>query len=106
MHCLFSFDLRLLFFRLADLFAEHQDQLEQDLKNLLISDDDIYDNETSSPKITRLRDEMMYCLQPGIRSNITVFDLDSETDLSQAIFQIIVQCKSFDSIRGKLHRDI
>lgn len=35
----------------------------------------------------------MYCLQPSVRSNIIVFNLKSDNDLSETIFRSISQCK-------------
>ncbi len=36
----------------------------------------------------------MFCLQPAVRSNITVFNLNSDNDLLETIFRSISQCKS------------
>ena len=94
-------------FRLTDLFSKYKTQLEQDLKNLLAYHDNsnaqkystTNENQTQSDgEITRICDEVMYCLQPAVRSNITVFNLNSEKDLSYTIFQSIGQCKSNHSI--------
>jgi len=72
-----------LFFRLEDLFVNHIDQLDEDLK------------QTLSLKETNklLLSQVMYCLQPAVRSDITVFNLNSDNDLSETIFRSICQCK-------------
>jgi hypothetical protein len=40
--------------------------------------------------------QVMYCLQPAVRSDITVFNLNSDDDLSETILKSICQCKSID----------
>jgi len=51
-------------------------------------------NNNSTDEIQILCEQVMFCLQPAVRSNITVFNLNSETDLSETIFRSISQCKS------------
>ena len=36
---------------------------------------------------------MIYCLQPAVRSSITVFNLQSEDELSEVIFRTVARCK-------------
>ena len=96
-------------FRLPALFSKYEIQLRQDVEKLLADDDDNdldirkwrsgnHRHRISTDEITRICDEVMYCLQPAVRSNLTVFNLHSENDLSQAIFRIINKCKSIETI--------
>jgi hypothetical protein len=44
-------------------------------------------------KLETAQEQVMYCLQPSVRSNIIVFNLKSDNDLSETIFRSISQCK-------------
>lgn len=88
--------------RLRSLFSKYQTQLRQDLEKLLVDNADfqVKRYQTTSTKdtifkkkIERLYDEVIYCLQPAIRSEITVFNLQSDEDLSEVIFRTVAQCK-------------
>ncbi len=72
-----------MFFRLEILFVNHIHQLDEDLIQTLSL------KETNE---TLLR-QVMYCLQPAVRSDITVFNLNSDNDLSETIFRSICKCK-------------
>ncbi len=43
-------------------------------------------------------ERVMFCLQPSIRSNITVFNLKSENNLSDTILKSIAKCKRINLI--------
>jgi hypothetical protein len=76
--------------------------MKNDLINTLYRDDDSNKtkghnskngNNDRDKKIDDALDKVLYCLQPSIRSNITVFNLNSENDLSDTIFGSICKCK-------------
>lgn len=69
------------------MFKKYENQLEEDLKNTLFFADN------SKKNIDEYVKQMMFCLQPAIRSNITVFNLNSDSSLSETIFRSICQCK-------------
>ncbi|CAF2356486.1 unnamed protein product [Rotaria sp. Silwood2] len=83
--------------------SKYKNELEEDLQSILSHDDgsnqkkhsksDTKRND-SDENIKRAVDQIMYCLQPAVRSQITVFNLGSESDLSETIFESI--CKSFE----------
>jgi len=52
----------------------------------------------SADEITIACEQVMFCLQPSIRSNITVFNLKSDNDLSDTIFRSIAKCKRINLI--------
>ncbi|CAF1174559.1 unnamed protein product [Rotaria sordida] len=87
--------------QLRTLFSKYEKDLKEDLKNILSREDDSKKNRTNSStgnndsdeKLELALDQVMYCLQPAVRSQITVFNINSETDLSEKIFESI--CKSF-----------
>ncbi|CAF4999766.1 unnamed protein product, partial [Rotaria sp. Silwood1] len=91
--------------KLHQLFKNYKENLEKELKNVLSGDNESHKKKREkskskkddfNEKLPSLLDQVMYCLQPGLRSLITVFDLNSETDLSETIFETI--CKSFDNL--------
>ncbi len=68
------------------MFKTYEKKLREDLENLLPQgefDDNVVNH-------------VMYCLQPAVRSDITVFNLSSDSNLSETILQSICQCKSID----------
>ena len=83
-------------------------QLEKDLLSMIAHDDDDEKKSSknkSSPnkKKSSKKNEkdntlcqVMYCLQPAVRSGISVFDLNSNDDLSETIFRSICKCKSIE----------
>jgi hypothetical protein len=52
-------------------------------------------NSTDEKQKKNLCEQVMFCLQPAVRSNITVFNLNSDNDLSETIFRCISKCKSY-----------
>jgi hypothetical protein len=68
------------------MFEKYKGQLKEDLKNIIINDSVNED----------LIKQVMYCLQPAVRSDITIFNLNSDDDLSETILKSICQCKSID----------
>lgn len=51
------------------------------------------DWKTQKQKLTTALDQAMFCLQPAVRSLITVFNLEANSNLSEAIFESICKCK-------------
>lgn len=49
--------------------------------------------EERAEKISHACEKVMFCLQPSVRSNITLFNLNSDDDLSETIFKSISTCK-------------
>ena len=49
-----------------------------------------------SKKIATVLAQTMYCLQPAVRSGISVFDLNSDNNLSETIFRSICKGKSIE----------
>ncbi|CAF4960643.1 unnamed protein product, partial [Rotaria sp. Silwood1] len=81
-----------------DLFKDYNEELEIDLKNILYGDNDLQKRKGLNSKIAKEKDErkltdalnqVRYCLQPAVRSLITVFNLNSATDLSDQIFETL-----------------
>ena len=68
------------------MFAPYNDRIKEDLKTVVLDD-------PKDQGIDQLVRQVMFCLQPAIRSNITVFNLNSDSDLSETIFRSICQCK-------------
>ncbi|CAF1184605.1 unnamed protein product [Adineta steineri] len=89
---------------LVELFQPYKERLRKDLDLLIPHDDDsskgkksshASDDNPSSARSIRLDAtlrQVMYCLQPAVRSNIAVFDLNSDDNLSETIFRTV--CKS------------
>lgn len=78
-----------LLFRLADLFQQHQNLLEEDVKNNFFPTE-----KSNSQSVKQLTKQILYCLQPAVRSDITIFDISSDDNLSETILRSICQCKS------------
>jgi hypothetical protein len=68
------------------MFEKYEGQIKEDLENIIIKD----------PVDKNLIRQVMYCLQPAVRSDITIFNLNSDDDLSDTILKSICQCKSID----------
>lgn len=76
------------------MFTKYHDQLIEDLKNTLLFNKDPDDkvNEDPDDNVYHFAKQIMYCLQPAVRSNITVFNLNSDINLSETIFRSIFRC--------------
>lgn len=67
---------------------------------MLSNDDDLNeltdsgDNDTTA--FDKERGYVMFCLQPAVRWNISIFNLETDTNLSEAIFRSICKGKSID----------
>src|SRR5579871_7017811 len=86
------------------MFGKYAKQLRDDLDAIISHDDDSSkikkksqsSNNSKDPREKKLEDafrQVMYCLQPAVRSGITVFDLNSDNSLSETIFRSICKCK-------------
>ena len=83
------------------MFKKYDEKLRKDLEGIVSHDDDLYKRKRKRQSIKEDRPEkikttvaqVMYCLQPAVRSGIAVFDLDSDDNLSETIFRSICRCK-------------
>lgn len=73
--------------RLENMFEKYRERIIEDLASVVPNKD-----------LDGLVKQVMFCLQPAVRSDITVFNLNSDNDLSETIFRSICQCKSIDLI--------
>jgi hypothetical protein len=91
--------------KLEEKFKYHRAQLEKELDAIISHDDDSSakkkkkqtTSDERSKKIATVLAQTMYCLQPAVRSGISVFNLNSDNDLSETIFRSICKGK-FDRI--------
>ncbi|CAF3973574.1 unnamed protein product, partial [Rotaria sordida] len=88
---------------LQEMFSEYTTQIETDLQGLIIHEENSKkkkqksqpsnnSNDKQSKEFNKLLRQVMYCLQPAVRSGISVFNLNSDNNLSETIFRSI--CKS------------
>ncbi|CAF4840745.1 unnamed protein product [Rotaria socialis] len=88
---------------LREMFQKYEAQLQADLNPIINHDEDSNKKKRKPPTPTDSKDEpsiiidktlsqVMYCLQPAVRSGISVFNLNSENNFSETIFRSI--CKS------------
>ncbi|CAF0816739.1 unnamed protein product [Adineta ricciae] len=80
---------------LYELFASYRKLLEEDLRNVLFfnrtksyqesQSQDLFDKD--KPEFDTLVKQALYCLQPAVRSNLTVCNLSSDLNLSETIFR-------------------
>ena len=90
-----SFLLFVSFLRLKNIFDKYHRDLKKDLKDTFFhtDDDDDENSDDQKAEIDNAVVQVMFCLQPAIRFNITGFNLDSDSNLSETIFRSICQCK-------------
>ncbi|CAF1361372.1 unnamed protein product [Rotaria sordida] len=85
------------------IYSKYLDQLKSDLDLILTHDDDSKEknrnpslstnvNNKREAKLAAALSQVIYCLQPSVRSGINVFNLNSDDDLSDIICRSI--CKS------------
>ncbi|CAF1334310.1 unnamed protein product, partial [Rotaria sp. Silwood1] len=89
---------------LQNKFDKYKEQLKTELRVILAHDDDSNKKKRMGQPTTKSNDDpfekslntavnqVMYCLQSAVRSGITVFDLNTDDDLSATILRSI--CKS------------
>ncbi|CAF1538232.1 unnamed protein product, partial [Didymodactylos carnosus] len=86
-------------------FKDHETQIMNGLKLIVSSDDDVLSKEQRSEQIDKKVQDVllhvMYCLQPAVRGNITIYNLNTDQDLSDTVFRSI--CKSRQKYLDKLH---
>lgn len=71
------------------MFRPYENLLKDDVKNVFFSKP-----KNSEKEIEQLVQQIMYCLQPAVRSDITIFEISSDSNLSETILRSICQCKS------------
>jgi len=86
------------------MFSKYISQLRKDIDLILTHDDDDWKeknrnilslttvNEKREGKLNTALYQVMYCLQPAVRSSINVFNLNSDDDLSDIICRSICKC--------------
>ncbi|CAF4870469.1 unnamed protein product [Rotaria sp. Silwood1] len=88
---------------LEKMFSKYAEQLKTDLEPIITHDESFNkkkrktsSSNNSKNKQSKILDltlnQVMYCLQPAVRSGISVFNLNSDNNLSETIFRSI--CKS------------
>ncbi|CAF3691904.1 unnamed protein product, partial [Adineta steineri] len=87
-----------------EIFEKYDERLRKDLQFLISHDDDYSKRKklsstsnnnsknAKSNKFYAILGQVKYCLRPAVRSGITVFDLNSDDNLSETIFRTV--CKS------------
>lgn len=87
------------------MFAKYVEQLRKDLDAVVSHDDEsnkakrkVQSSNNKKDKRTNKIDaalgQVMYCLQPAVRSGLSVFNLNSDSNLSETIFRSICKCKN------------
>lgn len=84
----------MLLARLRKIFSEYkyESKLKKDMENMQLFDDTRHGN--SKDKINEnefdvLLRRIIYCLQPAVRTYISIFDLNSDNNLFEIIFRSI-----------------
>ncbi|CAF1116563.1 unnamed protein product, partial [Adineta steineri] len=89
---------------LKGIFEKYDERLRKDLDLLISHDDDASkrkktsqtsnnnSKDAKSDELDAILRQVMYCLQPAVRSGIAVFNLNSDDNLSETIFRTV--CKS------------
>lgn len=81
-----------------DIFNNYTEQLRSDLRHVLSHEGNVKKrNESKEERASELEDELkrvMYCLQPAVRSSITIFNLETDPNLSETIFRSICKGES------------
>ncbi|CAF3967063.1 unnamed protein product, partial [Adineta steineri] len=90
--------------KLEGIFEKYDERLRKDLDLLISHDDDSSKRKKTNPtsnnnskgaqsdKLDETLRQVIYCLQPAVRSGIAVFNLNSDGNLSETIFRTV--CKS------------
>ncbi|CAF2882241.1 unnamed protein product [Rotaria sp. Silwood2] len=85
--------------KLREIFDNHFDRLEKDIQETFIQNKNSKKNDKDDKNkkdVDEILYEVMYCLQPAVRPHLTVFDLNSDTNLSETIFRSI--CRSREKL--------
>ncbi|CAF4418381.1 unnamed protein product, partial [Didymodactylos carnosus] len=87
---------------LVQKFNAHVNQIKDELAAIVSRDDELPKAKVKKQVKEKVDDcilHVLYCLQRGVRSNITIFKLDNDNDLSTTIFRSI--CKSCEKLIEK-----
>jgi Zn-dependent metalloprotease len=106
---LFFLSIFVTFQRLIEKFNKYSVQLEKDLNSIISHDDESKKPKKNKQSSNHKKDDekhkfdlelrqVMYCLQPAVRSGISVFDLNSDNGLSETIFRSICKCKLIEFV--------
>jgi hypothetical protein len=74
------------------MFVKYKKQMQTDIRNIFFRDSDKQEA-VIIQDIRVIVDQVMYCLQPAVRSDITLFNLYSDSDLTETVFRSICRCK-------------
>jgi hypothetical protein len=74
------------------MFVKYKKQMETDIRNIFFHESE-KDKDTIDKKVLEIVCQVMYCLQPAVRSDITLFNLYSDSDLTETVFRSICRCK-------------
>lgn len=77
------------------MFKKYKAQIEKDLNNTFYDDNNLKKrkNLDGEKETDRTLDYVLFCLQPSIRSNISIFNLNSENNLADTILGRVCECK-------------
>lgn len=84
------------------MFEKYEKDMEAELTSVLFPDQRSRKSKDKSSKseddqqqnyLSTALNQVMFCLQPAIRPLITVFNLDADSNFSEAIFESICKCK-------------
>ncbi|CAF4917950.1 unnamed protein product [Rotaria sp. Silwood1] len=84
--------------KLSQIFKNYIDRLKKDIEYTFFRDDDPNNvkkqgnyelDDDKQNNMNKLLDQVMFCLQPAIRTHLTIFNLNSDIHLSEKIFQSI-----------------
>jgi len=80
------------------MFHPYERLLKDDVKNVFFPKPN-----NNEKEIERFIQQIIYCLQPAVRSDITIFDIGSDSNLPETILRSICQCKSTSSLNFQLN---
>ncbi|CAF3415902.1 unnamed protein product [Rotaria sp. Silwood2] len=90
--------------KLLKNFGQNNTQLKEDIKETFFEKQDSK-KQVKDEYIKDLLKKVMFCLQPSMRSHLTVFNLNSDTDLSSTIFRSICRSREILTKLKELERN-
>ncbi|CAF1229932.1 unnamed protein product [Rotaria sordida] len=78
--------------KLVQIFDNYKERIKKDIEETFFKNKKSKKKDSNKENADTVLDQVMYCLQPAVRSHLTVFNLNSNTDLSETIFRSI--CRS------------
>jgi hypothetical protein len=74
------------------MFAKYIEQMKTDIRNIFFHESE-KEEDMIKKDVLVIVYQVMYCLQPAVRSDITLFNLYSDSDLTETVFRSICRCK-------------